>query len=85
MDSSAHTTPVNFETVNKNRVATDSEIITETTSRTVAWICQHSRPLSTQKQSRKSESLLTCKLSPKLQSTSDTWIHQRTQPLLSLK
>jgi len=66
MDSSAHTGPVDLETVTENLVAALSEIITENVSRADAWIHQRTLPLLTQKESRKTESLPPQKSSPKL-------------------
>jgi hypothetical protein len=56
MESLAHTTPVDSETIKKNRVAALSEIITENVSKGDQWIRQRTQPLLTQKQSRKTES-----------------------------
>jgi hypothetical protein len=56
MESSAHTAPVDSETIKKNRVAALLEIITENVSRGDQWIHQRTQPLLTHKQSRKTES-----------------------------
>jgi hypothetical protein len=56
MKSSAHTPPVDSETIKKKRVAALSEIITENVSRGDQWIHQRTQPLVTHKKSRKTES-----------------------------
>jgi len=56
MDSSAHATPVDSETIKKNRVVALSEILTENVSRGDPWIRQRTQPLLTHQQSRKIES-----------------------------
>jgi len=66
MDSSAHTTPIEFEIVKENQVVADSEFITETVFRADLWTCQHTQLLLTLKLSTKTESLQTQKSSPKL-------------------
>jgi hypothetical protein len=57
MECSAHTAPVDSETIKKNRVAALSEIVTENVSRGDPWIHHLTQPLLTFKQSRKTESL----------------------------
>jgi hypothetical protein len=57
MESSAHTAPIDLETIKKNRVAALSEIVTENVSRGDPWIHHLTQPLLTFKQSRKTESL----------------------------
>jgi hypothetical protein len=57
--------PLDWEIVNENRVAADSEFITERPSTGHAWIRQHSQPLLSQKKSMKTESVPTHKWSPK--------------------
>jgi hypothetical protein len=59
MESSAHTAPVDSETIKKNRVAGLSEIITKNVSRGDQWIRQRTQDLLNHKQSRKTESLTT--------------------------
>jgi len=65
MDSSAHTAPVDSQIVKENGVDAE-EIITETACRADFWIRQGTRPLFTQKYSRKTESPPPTKSSPKL-------------------
>jgi hypothetical protein len=59
MDSLAHTTLVDSETVKENFVVAHKEIVTETVSRGEAWIPQRILPFLTMKESRKTESLPT--------------------------
>ena len=66
MDSSAHTAPVDSETVKENQVAGLLEIIIKNVLRADAWIHQRTLPLLTQKESRKTESLPTQKSSLKM-------------------
>jgi len=66
MESSAHTAPVDSETIKKNRVVALSEIITENVSSGDQWIRQRTQDLLNHKQSRKNESLTTQKSSRKL-------------------
>jgi hypothetical protein len=66
MNSSAHATPVDSETIKKNRVGALSEILTENVSRDDRRNPQRAQNLLTQKMSRKTESLTTEKSSRKL-------------------
>ena len=66
MDFSAHTAPVDSETVKENQVAGLLEIIIKNVLRADAWIHQRTLPLLTQKESRKTESLPTQKSSLKM-------------------
>jgi hypothetical protein len=66
MESSAHTAPVDSETIKKSKVAALSEIITEKVSRGDQWIRPRTQPLLTDKQSRKTESPPSQKYPPKL-------------------
>jgi hypothetical protein len=66
MDSSAHTAPVDSETVKEDSVTGLPEIVTKNVSRADAWIHQRTLPLFTQKESRKTESLPTQKSSLKM-------------------
>jgi hypothetical protein len=65
MDSSAHTASVDSQIDKENWVYADAKIVNQTTSMADAWICLPTHRL-TQKESRKTESLLTQKSSPKL-------------------
>jgi len=49
MDWSAHTTPAESEIVKENCVVAGTEIVTETVSRSEAWIVQRTQPLLIQK------------------------------------
>jgi hypothetical protein len=66
MDSSAHTAPIDSETVKEDSVTGLPEIVTKNVSRADAWIHQRTLPLFTQKESRKTESLPTQKSSLKM-------------------
>jgi len=65
LDSSKHTAPVYSELFKENGVDAE-DIITKTACKADAWIRQCTQPLFTQKYSRKPESPLTRKSSPKL-------------------
>ena len=84
-ESSAPTTPVDSETIKKNRVAALSEIITENVSRGDQRIRQRTQPLLTHKQSRKTESPSSQKLAPETVSCDDTRNPQCKQHLLTQK
>jgi len=56
MDSTAQRAHVGYKIINKNRVAVESEIITETASTGDAWILQRKEPMWALKSSTKTES-----------------------------
>jgi len=56
MDSSPHTTTVDFQIVKENLVDVNSEIINKTACKDDPWIRQRRQRLSTQKYWRKTES-----------------------------
>jgi hypothetical protein len=77
VDSSAPVAPFDLEIVNKNWVATDSEIITKTPSKGDAWIRKRLQPLLSKKKSTKMKSVLTQQSSTKTfhRWCLDSWEH----------